>query len=134
MAPKTTWDFLQLIKSDSLPSGFSETPRHTDRPTPLLLEEKGPGDEVDATKKGPGNDSVSLSVSFEEKRPGDDSVSLSVSFEEKRPGDDSVSLSVSIEEKGPGDEAALACESVQKSVSKLISRTLITLTYEKKDN
>jgi hypothetical protein len=38
MAPKTTWDFLQL----------------TDQPTPLLLEEKGPGDEVDATKKGPG--------------------------------------------------------------------------------
>jgi hypothetical protein len=56
MAPKTTWDFLQLIKSDSPPSGFSETPRHTDRPTPLLLEEKGPGDEVDATKKGPGDE------------------------------------------------------------------------------
>jgi RHS repeat-associated protein len=87
----------------------------TDRPTPLLLEEKGPGDEVDATKKGPGNDSVSLSVSIEEKGPGDDSVSLSVSFEEKRPGDDSVSLSVSIEEKGPGDEALWPVE--QRSIT-----------------
>jgi hypothetical protein len=27
---------------------------HTDRPAPLLLEEKGLGDEVDAMKKGPG--------------------------------------------------------------------------------
>jgi hypothetical protein len=52
MAPKTTWDFLQL----------------TDQPTPLLLEEKGPGDEVDATKEWLGNDSVSLSVSVEERK------------------------------------------------------------------
>jgi len=29
---------------------------HTDRPAPLLLEEKGLGDEVDATKKGPGDE------------------------------------------------------------------------------
>jgi hypothetical protein len=28
----------------------------TDRPTPLLLEEKGPGDEVHATKKEPGDE------------------------------------------------------------------------------
>jgi hypothetical protein len=83
MAPKTTWDFLQLIKSDSPPSGFSETPRHTDRPTPLLLEEKGPGDEVDATKEWLGNDSVSLSVSIEEKGPGDE-----VDATKKGPGDE----------------------------------------------
>jgi hypothetical protein len=63
----------------------------TDQPTPLLLEEKGPGDEVDATKKGPGNDSVSLSVSIEEKGPGDE-----VDATKERPEDNS--LSVSIEE------------------------------------
>jgi hypothetical protein len=74
----------------------------SDRPTPLLLEEKGPGDEVDATKKGPGdevdatkewlgNDSVSLSVSIEEKGPGDE-----VDATKERPEDNS--LSVSIEE------------------------------------
>jgi hypothetical protein len=47
----------------------------TDRHTPLLLEslsrrggKKGLGDEVDATKKKPEDDSVSLSVSIEEKR------------------------------------------------------------------
>jgi hypothetical protein len=73
MVPKTTWDFLQLIKSDSPPSGFSETPRHTDRPTPLLLEEKGPGDEVDATKKGPGvalNEAEGDEVDATKKGPG----------------------------------------------------------------
>jgi len=41
-----------------------------DRPAPLLLEEKGLGDEVYATKKKPGECSVSLSVSIEEKGPG----------------------------------------------------------------
>ena len=39
----------------------------TDRPAPLLLEEKGLGDEVDATKESPEDDSLSLSVSIEEK-------------------------------------------------------------------
>jgi hypothetical protein len=34
---------------------------------PLLLEEKGLGDEVHATKERPEDDSVSLSMSIEEK-------------------------------------------------------------------
>jgi RHS repeat-associated protein len=40
----------------------------TGRPAPLLLEEKGLGDEVDATKERPEDDSLSLSVSIEEKK------------------------------------------------------------------
>jgi hypothetical protein len=57
MAPKTTWDFLQL----------------TDQPTPLLLEEKGPGDEVDATKEWPGDE-----VDATKERPEDNSLSVSM--------------------------------------------------------
>jgi len=44
----------------------------TDRPAPLLLEEKGLGDEVHATKERPEDDSLSLSVSIEEKGLGDE--------------------------------------------------------------
>jgi hypothetical protein len=76
----------------------------TDRPAPLLLEEKGPGDEVNATEKGPGDE-----VDAMKARLGDDSVSLSVSIEEngsaaaegdevhatkERPEDNSLSVSI----------------------------------------
>jgi len=68
----------------------------TDRPAPLLLEEKGLGDEVHATKEKLGDDS--LSVSIEEKGLGDE-----VDATKERPEDDSLSLSVSIEEKRLGE-------------------------------
>jgi hypothetical protein len=74
MAPKTTWDFLQL----------------TDQPTPLLLEEKGLGDEVDATKEWLGDEVDATKewlgdeVHATKEWLGNDSVSLSVSVEERK--------------------------------------------------
>jgi hypothetical protein len=47
MSQKITQSFRQPIESDSHARGFSETTKHTDRPTPLL--------------------SLSLSVSIEKK-------------------------------------------------------------------
>ena len=69
--------------SNFRPSSHKTSPPNlTDRPTPLLLEEKGLGDEVDATKERLRDVclSVSVSVSIEEKGLGEYSVSLSIEY------------------------------------------------------
>ena len=65
------------IKPSPTVPGHGAQPRlpklgFTDRPTPLLLEEKGMGDEVDATKERLRDVCLSVSVSIEEKGLGDE--------------------------------------------------------------